>query len=68
MVVGGAVGIAVALALVGLMRSLLFGVSPGDPVSFVASPLFVLLVGGLAAVVPTLRALSVDPASTLRWE
>jgi predicted permease len=68
MVVGGAVGIAVALALVGLMRSLLFGVSPGDPVSFVASPVFVLLVGGLAAVVPTLRALSVDPASTLRWE
>jgi ABC-type antimicrobial peptide transport system permease subunit len=54
--------------LVGLMRTLLFGVSPGDPVSFVVSPMFVLLVGGLAALVPTLRALSIDPAATLRSE
>jgi putative ABC transport system permease protein len=68
MLAGGLVGLAVAFALVGLMRSLLFEVSPGDPISFFVSPVFVLLVGGLAALVPTLRALAVDPASTLRWE
>jgi ABC-type antimicrobial peptide transport system permease subunit len=68
MLVGGLVGIAAAFALVGLMKSLLFEVSPGDPISFIVSPVFVLLVGGLAALVPTFRALAVDPASTLRWE
>jgi predicted permease len=68
MLAGGLIGLVLSFALVGLMRSLLFGVSPGDPVSFAVSPAFVLLVGVLAAAVPTLRALSIDPAATLKSE
>ena len=66
MVVGGLVGIAASFGLVRLVRSLLFEVSPGDPASFLVSSAFVLLVGVVAALVPTLRALSIDPASSLR--
>ena len=66
LIVGGLVGIVTAFGLVRLVRSLLFEVSPGDPVSFLVSSAFVLLVGVIAALVPTLRALSIDPASTLR--
>jgi len=66
MLVGGGVGIVAALALGRMIRSLLFEVSPQDPVSYLASPGFVLLVGVIAALLPTLRAVSIDPASTLR--
>ena len=66
LIVGGLVGIVTAFGLVRLVRSLLFEVSPGDPVSFLVSSAFVLLVGVIAALVPTLRALSIDPASRLR--
>lgn len=68
MMMGGIVGLAGSLAVVRVIRSLLFGVSPADPVSFVVSPGFVLLVGVTASLVPTARALSIDPASTLRSE
>jgi predicted permease len=66
MLVGGVVGIAASLGLVRLVRSLLFEISPGDPISFFLSPAFVVAVGLVAALVPTIRALSVDPVSTLR--
>ena len=52
--------------LAGLIRSLLFGLSPADPASFAISVGFVLMVGAVAAVVPAWRAVSVDPAATLR--
>lgn len=68
MLIGGCVGIVAALALGRIIQSLLFGVSPTDPASFVASSLFVLGVGVLAALVPTVRAVSVDPALVLRGE
>lgn len=68
MVVGGALGLATSLALVRLIRALLYGISPADPISFAVSPAFVLLVGLLAAGIPTLRAMAIDPASTLREE
>jgi putative ABC transport system permease protein len=68
MLLGGVVGLAGSWALGRVIRSLLFGVSSEDPTSFVVSPLFVLLVGLAAALVPTIRALSIDPASTLRSE
>ena len=68
LLLGGAVGIVAALALGGVVRSLLFGVSPTDPVSLAAAAAFLTAVGLAAAVVPTVRALSVDPARTLREE
>jgi putative ABC transport system permease protein len=68
LLLGGSVGLLGAAVMVRFLRSLLFGISPGDPVSFVASAVFLVGVGTLAAVVPMLRALSVDPASSLRTE
>ena len=65
-VLGGAVGVAVALVLARTIRSLLFEISALDTVSFVASPTFVLLVGVLAGALPTLKALSIDPAASLK--
>jgi ABC-type antimicrobial peptide transport system permease subunit len=66
MALGGAVGLAVSFGGGRLLRSLLFEVSPFDPVSLVAGPALVVIAGALAALVPTLRALAIDPAATLR--
>jgi putative ABC transport system permease protein len=66
--IGTMVGLVVAMGLGGVIRSSLFDVSPTDPLSLVASAAFVLVVGAAAALVPTLRGLSIDPASTLRNE
>jgi ABC-type antimicrobial peptide transport system permease subunit len=68
MLAGGAVGLAVSLGGGRLLRSLLFEVSPVDPLSLAAGPAFVLLAGAVAALVPTLRALAIDPAATLRGD
>jgi ABC-type lipoprotein release transport system permease subunit len=50
------------------MRSLLFGVSASDPLTFVAVVCVVTLAGGIAAYIPARRALRVDPMVTLRYE
>lgn len=59
-------GTAVALVGVGLLRSLLFGVEPLDPVTFGVAAIVVWLVGLGAAGVPAWRAMRIDPARTLR--
>lgn len=68
LMIGGLVGIGVAFGMGRLIRSLLFGVSPADPISFVVSGGFLLMVGVLAAFVPAVRAVSIDPAVALRGE
>jgi len=65
---GAAVGFAVALAAVQLVRSLLFGVTPYDPATLALAPLSLIVVAALAALVPALRAASVDPVVALRAE
>jgi ABC-type antimicrobial peptide transport system permease subunit len=66
--VGVAIGVAVALAFVRLMSSLLFEVSPIDPLTYVV--VSVALIGStvLASYVPALRATTVDPINALRAE
>ena len=68
MVVGSVVGLGTALGMAGLLRASLFEVSPTDPLSLASSAAFVLIVGAVAAIIPTIRAVSVNPASTLRSE
>jgi len=66
--VGVAAGLALALASMRLMEFLLVGVSPFDPLTFVAVCLFLAGVAALASLLPALRATRVDPFTALRSE
>ena len=65
---GMAAGIAGAFALTRVLSSLLFGISPTDPVTFIAVPLLLAAVALLATYVPARRAIRVDPMIALRYE
>jgi predicted permease len=66
--IGTAIGLAASIGLTRLMRSLLFGVSPVDPVTFVVVPLVLVLAAVLASYLPARRAAAVDPVEALRAE
>jgi predicted permease len=65
---GGLLGIAAAVLLTRQMGPLLFGVEPGDARVLGAAALVLVAVAVGAAWLPTRRALSLDPAETLRGE
>jgi putative ABC transport system permease protein len=64
-IVAGAI---VAFTLGRLTRTLLFGVQPADPITFLASVILLATVALLAAAIPTIRATRVDPAGVLRQD
>jgi predicted permease len=66
--VGMAIGTAAALALSRAMRSLLFGVSAADPITYAAVVLLFAATACAAVVIPARRALSVDPLTALRGD
>jgi len=57
-----------ALLVTRVLRTLLYGVSPTDPVTFGAVLAGVALLGALASLLPARRAMRVDPAIVLRDE
>jgi ABC-type antimicrobial peptide transport system permease subunit len=63
---GVAVGVGAALLLTRLVATLLYGVSPLDPLTFAAVPAILGSIALVAAVTPARRAASVDPVATLR--
>ena len=63
---GVVVGLIVALGATRLMESLLFGVSPGDPVTFVGVPVALTFVALLACWIPARRAVRIPPVDALR--
>jgi putative ABC transport system permease protein len=66
-ILGGlAVGCGVALALARLAASLLYGVGPGDPITFVAAAVALGVIALAAAWLPARRASRIDPAVVLR--
>ena len=66
--IGLAIGLAGALALTRLMSTLLFEVSPTDPITFVSVALCVIVAALLACYIPARRATKVDPLVALRYE
>jgi putative ABC transport system permease protein len=67
-VFGVALGLIGSIALIRLMKSLLFGVSLTDPVTFVGMPLLLIVVAALACFFPARRAAKVDPLVALRQD
>ena len=65
---GAALGIVGALAVSRLVRALLFGVTPTDPLTYGAVVVLMVTIGAVAGWLPARRATSIDPASTLRSE
>jgi predicted permease len=63
---GIACGVPAGLAIAVLLRHLLLGLSPLDPLAFAGSTVFLLLAGAAAALGPAIRAASVDPVVALR--
>ena len=66
--IGVSIGTLGSAAITRLIQSQLFGVSPLDPVVFIAVALLLLLVSQLAGLIPSRRASRVDPAVALRYE
>jgi len=65
---GVAVGLGGALALTRMMTSLLFGVSPTDPLTFAAIPIVLIAIVFIASLVPAVRATRLDPMAALRYQ
>jgi len=66
--IGSVLGLGGALAASSLLRSLLFGVSPFDPLVLTLSVIGVLLLAIVASSLPALRAASINPMQALRGE
>jgi len=66
--IGVAIGLAASLAVTRLMSSLLFGVEPTDPFTFLGVALLLSLVALAACYIPARRAMRLDPMIALRYE
>jgi putative ABC transport system permease protein len=67
-VVGISIGLIGAFGVARTMGSLLFGLSPADPLTFVGVPLVLALVMLIATWIPARRAVGMDPVNALRSE
>ncbi|HKW19651.1 MAG TPA: ABC transporter permease [Terriglobales bacterium] len=66
--IGLVIGLAGSFALTRTIRSLLFGVTPTDPLTFCAVVLLLVTVALLACYIPARRAAKIDPIVALRYE
>jgi ABC-type antimicrobial peptide transport system permease subunit len=63
--VGLAAGLAAAIALSRLTASLLFGVRPTDPLTYVTAAVLIVTVAAVAIAGPARRAVRIDPAAAI---
>ncbi len=66
--IGGIVGLAVAVGLARLVRHILYGVGPWDPMTIVGVPLLLACVAVAAALIPARRASRVNPVQALKYD
>ncbi|MDQ6831510.1 MAG: ABC transporter permease, partial [Gemmatimonadota bacterium] len=66
--VGAVIGVGGALAMSRVLSSLLFEVSPSDPIAMIGASVLLIIVAAIAAYVPARRATKIDPAGALRAE
>ncbi len=64
--IGIVLGIAGAAGVTWIIQSILYNVTPTDPVSFGGVALFLMLTAALASYIPARRAMAVDPIIALR--
>ncbi len=63
---GVAIGVLTAMTLAPLLASQLYGVRPIDPVTFAGVPVVLITIATIAALVPAVRAMRLDPIAALR--
>jgi predicted permease len=66
--VGVAIGLGAAAGLTRLMSTLLYGITPLDPMTYAVVPIILVIATVLASYLPARRAASVDPVEALRSE
>jgi ABC-type antimicrobial peptide transport system permease subunit len=67
-VIGVVIGIAAAAALTQSMKSLLFGIGPLDPITYLTVPLVLAAAAAIASYLPARRAAAINPVAALRVE
>ena len=66
--IGIAIGIPAAIAGVRFISSLLFGLTPADPLTISLAPLLLIGVAALAGYIPARKASRIDPMAALRCD
>lgn len=64
--IGAVIGAALAVPASGFVASVLYGVAERDPFTYVGAGVFLFVVAATASLLPALRILRLDPATTLR--
>jgi ABC-type antimicrobial peptide transport system permease subunit len=67
-ITGVGTGLILSLSVTQVLKSLLWGVKPNDPLTFAGVGLLLVAVAAVASFLPALRLARIDPAQTLRHE